>query len=107
LRAASAALLRAVVDGVALSEPDAAALWKRFSAHMEEHKGDLAGFAAQEGFASVHPAMDAGGPLLVASRTSPQKPYAPVDGAGRGGSSGHQVDRRGAPRPGSKRRKRR
>ncbi len=24
---------------------------------MDEHKGDLAGFAKQEGFASVHPSM--------------------------------------------------
>jgi hypothetical protein len=102
--------LRVVVDGVALSDADGAAMWKRFSVHMEEHKGDLAGFAAQEGFASVHPAMDGGKPLLVASRTSPQKPYAPVDAAnaaGRGGSSGHQVDRRGSSPPGGGRRKHR
>jgi hypothetical protein len=100
----SAASLSVVVDGVALPEADAAAMWKRFSAHMEEHKGDLAGFAAREGFASIHPAMEGGKPLLVASRTSPQKPYVSVD---RGGSSGHQVDRHGSPPPRGRRRKHR
>ncbi len=99
-----AASLSVVVDGVALPEADAAAMWKRFSAHMEEHKGDLAGFAAREGFASIRPAMEGGSPLLVASRTSPQGPYVSVD---RGGSSGHQVDRHGSPPPASRRRKHR
>lgn len=99
--------LAVLVDGVAMVEPDAAAMWKRFSAHMEEHKGDLAGFAAKEGFASVHPSMQGGKPILVASRTAPQKAYAPVDRGDRGGSFGHQVDRRGSPGHPGKPRKRR
>ena len=79
--------LRVVVDGEAMGDAEAIATWQRFSAYMDEHKGDLAGFAKQEGFASIHPAMDKGLPVLVASRSAAQKPYATVE---RGGSSGHQ-----------------
>jgi hypothetical protein len=105
--------LGVVIDGQPMPPSDARAFWERFSAYMEEHKGDLAGFAKQEGFASVHPSMKDGTAILLASRTSAQRPYAPVkerDGAsaaprhsrdhsaggknkkqsGRGGSSGHQ-----------------
>jgi hypothetical protein len=67
--------LGAVVDGVALPDAEAVALWRRFSAWMEEHAGDLLGFAQAEGFASVRPEMHAGSPLLVVSRTAPQSPY--------------------------------
>jgi hypothetical protein len=86
--------LRAVVDGVALSDEDARGLWRRFSAWMEEHAGDLGGFAKTEGFASLNPEMHAGEPVLVASRTEPQRPYsvarkkkerAPVGPSGRAG----------------------
>jgi hypothetical protein len=80
--------LRVVVDGEAMKDGDAIALWQRFSAYMDEHKGDLAGFASLEGFASIHPAMDKGLPVLVASRSAAQKPYASAE---RGGSSVHQV----------------
>ena len=68
--------LRAFIDGTPLAEPEARALWQRFSAWMEEHAGDLAGFARAEGFASVHPELHDGEPVLVASRTAPQRPYA-------------------------------
>jgi hypothetical protein len=81
-----------MVDGEPLPAEEARAFWGRFSAYMEEHKGDLAGFATREGFASVHPAMQNGEAILLASRTSAQRPYAPV--AAQGGSSGHQ----GSPR---------
>ena len=85
------------IDGEPMPRDEARAFWGRFSAYMEEHKGDLAGFARQEGFASVHPAMKDGQAVLLASRSAAQKPYASVEkgGAGeRGGSSGHQ----GSPR---------
>jgi hypothetical protein len=65
-----------LVDGTVLPEAEARALWQRFSAWMEEHKGDLAGFAKAEGFASVHPELHGGEPVLVVSKTSAQKPYA-------------------------------
>jgi hypothetical protein len=70
--------LRALVDDEALPADEAAALWKRFSAWMDSHPGDLAGFAAAEGFASVHPEIHDGAPVLVASRTRPQRAYAPA-----------------------------
>ena len=59
-----------------MAEPEAGALWKRFSAWMEEHAGDLAGFAQAEGFTSIHPELHSGEPVLVASRTAQQMPYA-------------------------------
>jgi hypothetical protein len=68
--------LTVLVDGVALPEESARAFWGRFSSHMEEHKGDLAGFAKAEGFASVHPKVGPEGPVLVASRTEAQGSYA-------------------------------
>jgi len=67
--------LRVLVDGVALPDEEARGLWRRFSAWMEAHVGDLAGFAKAEGFASLNPEMHAGSPVLVASRTDPQRPY--------------------------------
>lgn len=67
--------LRVVVDGKPLPDEEARALWKRFSDHMETNKGDLAGFAKAEGYASIHPAMGPEGAELRASRTAPQGPY--------------------------------
>ena len=64
-----------MMDGKPLLEDEARAFWQRFSAWMEEHAGDLAGFARAEGVASVHPEMHGGAPVLVASRTAPQKAY--------------------------------
>ena len=61
--------LQVLVDGAPLPAEQARALWLRFSAWMEEHKGDL------KGFASVRPAMAAGAPVLVASRTDAQVAY--------------------------------
>ncbi len=69
------ARLTVVVDGVPMPEEEARAFWARFSAHMESHKGDLAGFAKVEGFASVRPAMGPEGAQLVVSRTAKQEPY--------------------------------
>jgi hypothetical protein len=77
--------LGVLVDGTPLPEDEAHALWDRFSLWMEEHRGDLAGFAVQEGFASVHPGVDGDLPVLRASRTAAQKPYAPVREDGKRG----------------------
>lgn len=68
--------LRVLVDGVALPEAEARAFWGRFSAYLDAHKGNLAGFAQAEGFASVHPETHGGEPVLVVSRTAPQRTYA-------------------------------
>jgi hypothetical protein len=86
------ASLAVLVDGKPMAEPEARAFWERFSAHMEENKGDLAGFAKKEGFASVHPSMQGGRPVLVVSTSAPQGPYVSVERGG--GSSAHQ----GSPR---------
>ncbi len=83
------AKLAVTVDGEPMEAGSARAFWERFSAHMEAHKGDLAGFAKAEGFASVHPAVGPSGPLLVVSRTAVQAPYRSVSS----GSGGHQSPR--------------
>jgi len=67
-----------VVDGVPLDGERARIFWERYSAWMEEHRGDLAGFARSEGLASVYPEMQGGAPVLVGSRTAAQRPYAPA-----------------------------
>lgn len=92
--------LGVLVDGVALPEAEARALWERFSDWMEEHRGDLAGFAEREGFASIHPGVQAGRPVLLASKTVAQRPYGPATSVaqpkGSGGGSGarHESPRR-------------
>jgi len=67
--------LSVVLDGKAMPAEEGIAFWKRFSAWMEEHPGDLGGFAKSEGLASVHPEMVDGAPVLVASHTAAQKGY--------------------------------
>ncbi len=67
--------LTVLVDGAPMPEADARALWERFSTWMDEHPGDLGGFAKQEGFASVHPGVERGRPVLRASKKDPQRPY--------------------------------
>jgi hypothetical protein len=82
--------LGVVIDGEALPDEAARSFWKRFSAWMEEHRADLEGFARAEGLASVRPEMHESGPVLVASRTAAQRPYAAapkVRGAGSRGRS--------------------
>ena len=97
--------LAVLVDGTPLPETEAVALWDRFSRWMEEHRGDLAGFAAQEGYASVHPGVDGDRPVLRASRSAEQRPYAPVkaDGARsdhpRGSSAGSAARQNGGRKP--------
>ncbi len=71
-------MLAVKIDGIALPEAEAKAMWERFSAWMEEHRGDLAGFARQEGFTSVHPGVEGGQPVLLLSKEGAQRPYAPV-----------------------------
>jgi hypothetical protein len=91
--------LGVLIDGTPLPEAEAHALWDRFSTWMEEHRGDLAGFAAQEGFASVHPGVEGDRPVLRASKSAAQRPYAPVraEGTRQRGVSGGSSDRQGGP----------
>ena len=72
---ASPDALAARVDGTLLPPDEARELWARFSAHMEANKGDLFGFAAAEGFASIRPGLEGGRPVLLASRSKAQEPY--------------------------------
>jgi len=85
--------LRVLIDGVALPVEEARAFWSRFSDYMEDHKGDLAGFAKQEGLMSVRPATSAEGALLIGSRSEQQKPYA--NAVNVSGSRAPQPDRPG------------
>ena len=91
-----------------MPEAEARDFWARFSAHMEAHKGDLAGFAKAEGFASVKPALGPSGPQLVVSRTATQAPYATAKDAGQKGSRhGSAPPQAGAPKGSKNRQKRR
>jgi hypothetical protein len=98
--------LAALVDGVPLGDAEARALWARFSAHMEAHEGDLAGFAKIEGFTSVHPEMHSGRAVLVASRSAPQRPYAEAPVVDRRRSHGRSGIRRDRKKPARNDRKR-
>jgi hypothetical protein len=93
--------LRVLVDGEAMPGEEGIAFWKRFSTWMEEHAGDLAGFAKSEGLASVHPEMHGGAPVLVASRTAAQKPYTSAPKKPERGSVGAQPRGRGGDPVGS------
>ena len=57
--------LSALVDGTALDPEAARALWTEFSAHMDENKGDMAGFARKKGWHSVAPEFRQGMAVLV------------------------------------------
>ena len=58
-----------LVDGEALPDDAARELWTKFSAHMDQHQGDIAGFAAKHGYASVSPEYRKGQAVLVIKRT--------------------------------------
>ncbi|MDP9034659.1 MAG: hypothetical protein M3O50_07605 [Myxococcota bacterium] len=90
--------LRVLIDGASLPDAEARALWKRFSDWMEEHPGDLGGFASAEGLASVHPEMQGSAPVLVGSHTAAQRPYTAVTAGGSPADAGRS-DRRAASSP--------
>jgi hypothetical protein len=83
--------LRVLVDGAPMADEAGRAFWQRFSAWMEEHHGDLGGFAKAEGLASVRPEMHAGEPVLVASRTVGQAAYASAAHVARGAKGASQT----------------
>jgi len=89
------------VDGELLADEEARLLWERFSAHMETNRGDLGGFAAAEGYASIHPGIEDGQPVLLVSRTAPQGPYTSVTAkaGAKTGATGRKAPR---DRPGRK-----
>lgn len=56
-----------LVDGRALDQDEARAVWTRFSRWMDEHPGDMDGFARSEGHASARPETHGGKAVLVLS----------------------------------------
>jgi hypothetical protein len=90
----SGARLGVIVDGAPLDEEQARALWQKFSTYMEEHKGDLGGFARAEGFVSVHPRSDGGRAVLVLSRSEPQEAYGVLPKPGAAPTAGKRRKRR-------------
>jgi len=80
--------LSATVDGAALSEADARALWAEFSQYMEEHRGDTAGFAALKGWAGVAPTFQNGRAVLVAWTKGPPPAVVTNQGRPQGGGGG-------------------
>ncbi len=85
--------LSALVDGAALDAEAARALWTEFSAHMDEHKGDMAGFARKKGWQSVAPEFRQGKAVLVV-----QTGAAPAKPASKGAPGPSKGRRRGKPR---------
>jgi hypothetical protein len=76
----NASRLAAWIDGTPLAEEEARALWKEFSEHMDEHRGDMAGFATKKGWFSVLPEHRAGKAVLMV-RTSATAKMAPPPAA--------------------------
>jgi hypothetical protein len=66
--------LAVIVDGVPLPEDEARTLWTKFSEHMDQHRGDMAGFAKLHGYVSVAPEARLGRAVLVVRTTSPAPP---------------------------------
>ncbi len=75
---AEASKLACVIDGVTLPEEDAKALWKEFSEHMDEKRGDMAGYAKKKGWFSVAPEYRGGKAVLVIRTTATARSLPPV-----------------------------
>jgi hypothetical protein len=102
--------LRVFIDETPLADEEARAFWKRYADWMEAHRSDLGGFARSEGLASVHPELRGGGPVLVGSRTEPQRPYgvAPArDAQGKASGAGSGKRRASVASPGNPKTRRR
>jgi hypothetical protein len=69
--------LAAVVDGAPLDPEAARALWTEFSAHMDEHRGDMSGFATKKGWKSVAPEYQRGKAVLLVRTGGPMKAAPP------------------------------
>ena len=95
--------MRASRDGIDLPKAEALGVWQKFSAWMEAHPGDLAGFAEEIGTKSVRPTLDARGPVLLISGTEVQQAYgspkgmaaAPASTASTGSSSRPTTGKKG------------
>ncbi|AUX28489.1 MULTISPECIES: hypothetical protein [Sorangium] len=92
--------LAASIDGAPLPDEEARDLWTRFSRYMDEHRGDMAGFARENGYVSVTPTFDRGRALLVVRTTEapPEKP-APRGAGEPGPRGGGKPAARGSGKP--------
>ena len=61
----AAPVLVVEIDGRSVAELEASEIWRAFSAHMDEHQGDLTGFAKLRGWKSVAPIYRRGCAVLV------------------------------------------
>lgn len=75
---AEASKLACVIDGVTLPEEEAKALWKEFSEHMDEKRGDMAGYAKKKGWFSVAPEFRGGKAVLVIRTTATARSLPPA-----------------------------
>lgn len=82
-----------IVDNRALPDDEARAIWVRFSLWMDEHRGDMDGFAKQEGFVVARPETREGKAVLVLS--SKPLPAGPVPGSKGSGGRGKGRRKRG------------
>ncbi|MFO0760513.1 MAG: hypothetical protein U0359_28795 [Byssovorax sp.] len=102
--------LAVLIDGAPLPEEEARALWVAFSEHMDQHRGDFAGFAALKGWFSVKPEHRQGKAVLVVQTSEtakvapPPGPAPPRAGARAAGKAGkpHGKPRGKGPPPGGK-----
>ncbi|HEY4117707.1 MAG TPA: hypothetical protein VGM56_07625 [Byssovorax sp.] len=65
------ARLAVTIDGAPLDDDAARALWEAFSAWMDARANDMAGFAADRGYASVAPTYERGRAVLVIKTKQP------------------------------------
>lgn len=89
--------LRVRIDGELVDEAGARELWARFSAHMDAHPGDLAGFARAESMTHAEPVLEADGPVLHLSRNPGIR--APVYGPARQAADQPTPPKRSRKRP--------
>lgn len=62
-----ASRLVVLADGRTIEGDEARAIWTRFSQYMDEHHGDMDGFARTEGFTSARTEHRAGQAFLILS----------------------------------------
>ena len=92
--------LACVIDGVLVPVEDAMALWKEFSEHMDEKRGDMAGFAKKKGWFAVAPEYRDGKAVLVVRTTATAKTLPAVQAPQK--PRPQQQKARPKPKPGAK-----
>ena len=81
--------LGATVGGKLLESEQARALWERFSAYMDVHRNDFAGFAKSEGWAHASVGPYGTGAMLTLGNDAPKAAATgPAKPQGTGGAKG-------------------